>query len=108
GLVKPDIVFFGEALPDRFWLHKMDALFADFLIVIGTSLEVFPFASVADSVQDYIPRLLINRDIVGSFGYRELDVVMTGDIIESIKTLTIALGWMKDLEEISRNYENNG
>jgi len=40
GLVKPDIVFFGEALPDRFWLHEIDASLADFLIVIGTSLEV--------------------------------------------------------------------
>jgi NAD-dependent SIR2 family protein deacetylase len=39
-LVKPDIVFFGEALPDRFWLHEIDASLADFLIVIGTSLEV--------------------------------------------------------------------
>lgn len=40
GLVKPDIVFFGEALPERFWLHEIDASLADFLIVIGTSLEV--------------------------------------------------------------------
>jgi hypothetical protein len=40
GLVKPDIVFFGEALPDRFWLHEIDTSLADFLIVIGTSLEV--------------------------------------------------------------------
>ena len=38
--MKPDIVFFGEALPDRFGLHDVDTAIADFLIVMGTSLEV--------------------------------------------------------------------
>jgi len=47
GLVKPDIVFFGENLPDRFWNH-LDTDFpeADLLIVMGTSLVVQPFASL--------------------------------------------------------------
>jgi NAD-dependent SIR2 family protein deacetylase len=34
------LYFFGEALPERFWLHEIDTSLADFLIVIGTSLEV--------------------------------------------------------------------
>ena len=41
GLVKPDIVFFGEDLPDRFHsLQRQDFLKCDLLIVMGTSLEV--------------------------------------------------------------------
>ena len=49
GLVKPDIVFFGESLPKKF----SDSVQADFkncdlLIVLGTSLTVQPFASLVD------------------------------------------------------------
>ncbi|XP_072277849.1 NAD-dependent protein deacetylase sirtuin-3, mitochondrial [Pyxicephalus adspersus] len=40
GLIKPDIVFFGEQLPARFFLHLTDFPSADLLIVMGTSLEV--------------------------------------------------------------------
>ena len=43
--MKPDIVFFGEALPKRFFDEaEIDCEFADLLICIGTSLEVYPFA----------------------------------------------------------------
>ena len=45
GLVKPDIVFFGENLPHRFFeLQEQDTENCDLLICIGTSLEVYPFA----------------------------------------------------------------
>merc|ERR1711971_1261783 len=41
GLVKPSIVFFGEALPDRFAeLHVRDLCECDLLLVLGTSLAV--------------------------------------------------------------------
>ena len=48
-LVKPDIVFFGENLPDRFHeLTATDFKKCDLLIVMGTSLTVQPFASLID------------------------------------------------------------
>ena len=44
-----DIVFFGEALPDRFVrCAKEDMQKCDLLIVMGTSLLVHPFASLVD------------------------------------------------------------
>ena len=47
GLVKPDIVFFGESLPERFWERvPLDFSAADLLIVMGTSLMVHPFAGL--------------------------------------------------------------
>ena len=47
GLVKPTIVFFGESLPDRFsQLAAVDMPKADLLIVMGTSLVVYPFAGL--------------------------------------------------------------
>lgn len=41
GVVKPDIVFFGEPLPHRFFLHVVDFPMADLLLILGTSLEVW-------------------------------------------------------------------
>uniref|UniRef100_A0A3B3XU48 Deacetylase sirtuin-type domain-containing protein n=1 Tax=Poecilia mexicana TaxID=48701 RepID=A0A3B3XU48_9TELE len=40
GVVKPDIVFFGEELPLSFFKYLTDFPLADLLIVMGTSLEV--------------------------------------------------------------------
>ncbi len=47
--MKPDIVFFGEALPDRFHrLASRDLPECDLLIIMGTSLTVHPFAGLVD------------------------------------------------------------
>ena len=40
GVIKPDIVFFGEDLPKRFYYYLKDFPLCDLLIVMGTSLEV--------------------------------------------------------------------
>lgn len=40
GVVKPDIVFFGEELPQHFLKYLKDFPLADLLIIMGTSLEV--------------------------------------------------------------------
>lgn len=66
GIVKPDIVFFGENLPERFHvLPHRDFKQCDLLIIMGTSLTVQPFASLVDYTSDHCVRLLINRDKVG-------------------------------------------
>jgi len=63
GLVKPDIVFFGEGLPIRFYTSlKNDFKECDLLIIMGTSLTVQPFAGLIDMVKPSCPRLLINFD----------------------------------------------
>ena len=47
GLIKPDIVFFGEPLPHKFnWMSTADMASCDLLIVMGTSLAVQPFAGI--------------------------------------------------------------
>ena len=67
GLVKPDIVFFGESLPSRFFqLLNDDFAKCDLLLVLGTSLQVQPFASLIGKVPNECPRLLINRELVGT------------------------------------------
>ena len=64
GVVKPDIVFFGENLPERFFkCVREDFKQCDLLIVLGTSLVVQPFASLIDRVGPHCPRLLINMEV---------------------------------------------
>lgn len=66
GLVKFDVVFFGEGLPARFY-HRMREDFpsCDLLLIVGTSLQVEPFAGLVDQAPLECPRVLINRDPVG-------------------------------------------
>jgi len=76
GIVKPDVVFFGESLPERFFrLVKEDFEQCDLLIVMGTSLKVHPFAGLISKVKQHVPRLLMNNERVGESEPRELDMM---------------------------------
>ncbi|XP_054627819.1 NAD-dependent protein deacetylase sirtuin-3, mitochondrial isoform X1 [Dunckerocampus dactyliophorus] len=103
GIVKPDIVFFGEELPLQFFNYLTDFPLADLLIVMGTSLKVEPFASLAGAVRGSVPRLLINRDLVGPFALRnrrQCDAVLLGDVVSGIQILVDALGWTQELDAL--------
>lgn len=123
GLVKPDIVFFGENLPDRFFtLAKEDFPNANLLIIMGSSLAVQPFASLVDRVSPTCPRLLLNREkaghkdrfmsLLGMGGggldldsdknYR--DVAFLGDCDDLCKQIVEKLGWTKDYEDLMSSY----
>ncbi|KAK9476476.1 DHS-like NAD/FAD-binding domain-containing protein [Lipomyces japonicus] len=99
GLVKPDIVFFGENLPSRFFKHvSTDLDDADLVIVAGTSLQVHPFAALPSQVS--CPRVLINMERVGDFGRRKSDTIYIGSCDEGVKELVDKLGWSKELDRI--------
>ena len=66
SVAKPDVVFFGEGLPFKFFDAYAEAPKADLLIVIGTSLKVHPFASLVSRVGPSVPRVLINNVRAGS------------------------------------------
>lgn len=100
GLVKPDIVFFGEALPEEFHRNKHLPSNADLCIVMGTSLSVQPFASLPDFCSENVPRLLINLERVGSLGSRADDVLCLGGCDAGVRKLASALGWLEELEEL--------
>lgn len=122
GLVKPDIVFFGENLPERFFsLVKDDFPKANLLIIMGSSLVVQPFASLVERVSSTCPRLLMNKEkaghkdrIMSIFGmgggldfdsekkYR--DVAFLGECDDLCKQLVEQLGWTKDYEDLISSY----
>ncbi|XP_071954883.1 NAD-dependent protein deacetylase sirtuin-3-like [Antedon mediterranea] len=102
GVVKPDIVFFGEDLPKRFFYYLKDFPQCDLLIVMGTSLQVYPFADIVNSVRSYIPRLLINREIVEPFKSKKRvnDVAREGDLVEGVRKFAQVLGWKKAMDDL--------
>ncbi|KAL8907031.1 MAG: hypothetical protein Q9207_001643 [Kuettlingeria erythrocarpa] len=100
GLVKPDIVFFGESLPEEFQRTRTLPAAADLAIVMGTSLTVQPFASLPGYCSEGVPRLLINSDRVGGLGSRADDVLLLGDCDEGVRKLASAVGWLEELEAL--------
>ncbi|KAF2722379.1 NAD-dependent deacetylase sirtuin-2 [Polychaeton citri CBS 116435] len=100
GLVKPDIVFFGEALPADFFANRMLPTQADLIIVMGSSLTVQPFASLPQMSEDATPRILINMEQVGGIGSRPDDVLLLGDCDMGVRKLAKACGWLDDLESL--------
>lgn len=120
GVIKPDVVLFGEGLPNRFWKNLVDFPRCDLLIIMGTSLVVQPFAGLAGKVDFNCPRLLINRDPVGdpnmfgsaltsllglnpdfdSVSNKHRDVFFKGDCDEGCRSLARLLGWEQELDEM--------
>jgi len=106
--VKPEIVFFGEALPGAFFEAREVPGEADLCIVMGTSLTVQPFASLPGLVGEEVPRVLINKEVVGSLGSRKDDVLILGDCDEGVRKLARACGWEEELEEMWRGTATEG
>ena len=65
AVVKPGVVFFGEELPERFkTLYEGDLTECDLLVVMGTSLQVQPFARLVCQVKQTTPRLLVSSIVM--------------------------------------------
>lgn len=119
GVLKPDIVFFGEDLPDEFhdrmvedrpevlliflsfflvcmcFLMSASLLCtgyffqADLLVVIGSSLKVQPVALIPFSVEPNVPQILINRESLSNY---TPDIELLGNCDDIIAQIALALG----------------
>ncbi|KAI0464475.1 Sir2 histone deacetylase Hst2 [Komagataella kurtzmanii] len=114
GYVKPDIVFFGESLPRRFfdlWEEEIEEY--DVAIVAGTSLTVFPFAMLPSEVSKDCLRVLINKDKCGTFETdpRDSDVVIQDECDKVAELLVDLLGWRDEfdqlVEEATKKHKEN-
>ena len=103
--VKPDAVFFHQDLPDYFFdQYPQDFKNADLLIIAGTSLEVYPFASLPSMVNNNVPRFLINKNQI-KFPKRyktkeKLDWFIEGDCQEFANEICNKLGWKNELNSL--------
>ena len=62
GQLRPDIVWFGEAVPKIVEASDIAAE-ADIFVVVGTSMVVYPAAGLIDVVPVYHPKFVIDRSI---------------------------------------------
>lgn len=121
GLIKPDIVFFGEDLPARFFEHlTQDFKKCELLLVIGTSLNVQPFCSIIDLVSSKTPRCLINLmsvgvlhssshgfDFTGEYQKYRRDAFFQGTCDDGCLKLAQLLGFEEELQEmVSKSIES--
>ncbi|EOO03741.1 putative sir2 family protein [Phaeoacremonium minimum UCRPA7] len=102
GIMKPDITFFGEPLPDEFSrrLTEHDREKVDLVIVIGTSLKVAPVSEVVPFLPPHIPQLYISRTPVSHVNF---DIDLLGDCDVVVSELCRRAGWDLRHEMIPKN-----
>ena len=103
ALVKPSTVLYGRNLPASFEANAAnDAKKATVVIVAGTSLTVFPAASLPD-LAPTASRVVVNRDYgAGMTGIdfennERDDIMLEGDCDSVFLDLIEELGWLDDL-----------
>ena len=94
GLLKPDAVFFGEAIPSRALLMSdFQSQKCDFLLVVGTSLQVYPAAQIPISVKNKeTPATVVEINREPSALQRQVtDILLLGSAGEIMTRLLDAL-----------------
>jgi NAD-dependent deacetylase sirtuin 1 len=99
GLMKPDIVFFHESLPDEFSKYLMvDVEIADLVIVMGSSLQVAPVSSFTKCFPPEVPIVLINMERIYHIG--PFTASLLGDCQAICCYLAKKLNW--DISDVSK------
>jgi len=93
-LIKPNVVLFGESLPSNVFQQAIDELSsADLIIIIGSSLTVYPAAALPSMALNTGARLIIINDEATIMDH-QADVVIIGksgiilpQILEELKNI---------------------
>ena len=87
AVLKPDVILFGEQLPQKSWSAAQRASRAcDLMIVAGSSLEVLPVAGLPMQAIDRAAHLLILNNSPTYLDVRA-DVVLHGDVVDLIPAI---------------------
>jgi NAD-dependent deacetylase len=92
GPVKPATISFGQAMPEQETRQAFEAAAAcDLFVVVGSSLVVYPAASLPDAaVEAGAPLVIVNNEETPKDRYA--DVVLRGSAGESMSLLVRAAG----------------
>ena len=106
GVMKPDITFFGEQLPDTFFKRftEEDAKSTDLVIVIGTSLKVAPVSEMPNYIPHHVPHIFISREPIQHVNF---DIQLLGSCDDVVVELSRRAGWglTHDMIPIDRELE---
>lgn len=106
GVMKPDITFFGEALPGNFFdrLRSVDKDKVDLVIVIGTSMKVAPVSEIPNWLPRDVPQIYISRDPIHHINF---DINLLGDCDAIVGELARRAGWTLSHKMLPENQEVN-
>ncbi len=80
AILKPDVILFGEQLPQKAWLESQrEARACDLMIVVGSSLEVLPVAGLPMQAIDRGAHLIIINNSETYLNVRA-DIVLREDV----------------------------
>ena len=87
GALRPDIVLYDEAIPEAALQQSLAALqAADLVVIVGTSMEVYPFAGLLNYANPAAQILAINQEPL----HLPVDFTMlTGDAVAFFAELKI-------------------
>ncbi|KAL0231276.1 hypothetical protein GEMRC1_010680 [Eukaryota sp. GEM-RC1] len=111
GLLKPGVTFFGEALPPSFSDAMTHVSQSDLMIVMGTSLQVFPVAALPQFTSDDVTRIVINRDKPDDslrFDFNHRDLFLEGDLDLIVIDLIDRLGLTDEFQEFMKERRYHG
>lgn len=84
GLLKPDVILFGEQMPHHAWRTAQEAARScDLMLVAGSSLEVLPVASLPMQALDRGAHLIIINQTPTYLGVRA-DILISEDVASVI------------------------
>ena len=87
GSLRPDIVLYDEAIPEVALSKSLAALqAADLVVIVGTSMKVYPFAGLLNYANSDARILAINQEplsLPGDF------TMVTGDAVEFFNELQV-------------------
>lgn len=87
AVLKPDVILFGEQLPQKAWYDAQRASrLCDLMIVAGSSLEVMPVAGLPMQAVDRGAHLLIVNNAPTYLDVRA-DAVLHGDVVDIIPAI---------------------
>jgi len=88
AILKPDVILFGEQLPQKAWFEaQREARQCDLMLVIGSSLEVLPVASLPMQAIDRGAHLIIINNSATYLNVRA-DVVLREDVAAVIPAIS--------------------
>ena len=87
AVMKPDVILFGEQLPQKAWLEaQREARQCDLLLVAGSSLEVLPVAGLPMQALDRGAHLIVVNNSPTYVNVRA-DLVITDDVAQVLPAL---------------------
>ena len=95
GPCKPNVVFYGENLPIRFFKKLNECHDIDLIIIMGTSLKVQPFANIPGLTNPNCLKIVFNMEKVGDYEY---DYLEDESIFIKGKTDQNVIKFLKDIE----------